>query len=337
VVLAIARTMNVPDDELPTEKPSTVVEKPKVQFLGAAADEAAGSSSVEIALPAEPVFELAPTKVTRSSRPPGPAKARVSTAPAVSLPPQPPPKRTGVVVGLLAIAVAGVVIWRVTASEPAVVAARPASPASTVTAGVAAAAASPPSAVPEAAAATQDVAASASSAPAAAPVSPVAPAVHERPRDVEAARAEPPPAPPALAPVAPPAPAPVAVPVPAAAAPADPVEPKVARHDPPPPAAPTGPRPKAAPGTPFDDGAARTALASGVAASHACRQPDDPTGVARITVTFASSGRVTSARVSGPPFQGTPTGSCIATAFRGVHVPPFEGDPVSVTSTVTIR
>ena len=56
-----------------------------------------------------------------------------------------------------------------------------------------------------------------------------------------------------------------------------------------------------------------------------------------MTVTFAASGRVTSARLSGPPFQGTPTGSCIANAFRGVHVPAFEGSPVTVNKEVTIR
>jgi hypothetical protein len=46
------------------------------------------------------------------------------------------------------------------------------------------------------------------------------------------------------------------------------------------------------------------------------------TGVATITVTFASSGRVTTANV-GPPFAGTPLGSCMARVVRGATVPPF--------------
>jgi hypothetical protein len=41
-----------------------------------------------------------------------------------------------------------------------------------------------------------------------------------------------------------------------------------------------------------------------------------------VTVTFASSGRVTTANVA-PPFAGTPTGSCIARAVRSATVPPF--------------
>jgi hypothetical protein len=45
---------------------------------------------------------------------------------------------------------------------------------------------------------------------------------------------------------------------------------------------------------------------------------------------------VTIARISGQ-FQGTPTGSCIARAFRTVSVPPFAGEPVTVTKDVAIR
>ncbi|MDP3278223.1 MAG: hypothetical protein Q8Q09_23755 [Deltaproteobacteria bacterium] len=46
------------------------------------------------------------------------------------------------------------------------------------------------------------------------------------------------------------------------------------------------------------------------------------TGIATVQVTFASSGRVTTAEV-GPPFAGTPTGSCIARAVRSATVPAF--------------
>jgi hypothetical protein len=64
---------------------------------------------------------------------------------------------------------------------------------------------------------------------------------------------------------------------------------------------------------------------------------EGPSGTASVSVTFAPSGRVTSAKVDGGPFSGTPTGGCIATAFRGVTVPPFDGSPVTVRKTVSIR
>jgi hypothetical protein len=56
-----------------------------------------------------------------------------------------------------------------------------------------------------------------------------------------------------------------------------------------------------------------------------------------VSVTFSTSGRVTSAQLVGGPFQGTKTGACIAAAFRAASVPPFDGDPVAVTKDVTLR
>jgi hypothetical protein len=76
-------------------------------------------------------------------------------------------------------------------------------------------------------------------------------------------------------------------------------------------------------------------MAAGAAAS--CKQADDPSGSSRVSVTFAPSGRVVSARVVGGPFQGTRTGGCIAAAFRSANVPPFSGDPVVVTKEVVLR
>jgi hypothetical protein len=56
-----------------------------------------------------------------------------------------------------------------------------------------------------------------------------------------------------------------------------------------------------------------------------------------VSVTFATSGRVTQALIMGPPFAGTSVGGCIASAFRRASIPPFSGDPVSVTKTVPIN
>lgn len=103
-------------------------------------------------------------------------------------------------------------------------------------------------------------------------------------------------------------------------------------------------RPSSAPATTaaagssgFDRVAATSALGSATSAASSCRGGEDPTGVARVTITFAPSGRVTQATVNGAPYAGTATGSCIARAFRSASVPAFAGEPVTVTKTVTIR
>jgi len=97
------------------------------------------------------------------------------------------------------------------------------------------------------------------------------------------------------------------------------------------------PPPPVAGGAEFDRAAAVAALNAAAGRAAACKQPDDPSGGATVSVTFAPSGRVTSSKVTTPPFQGTPTGGCIASAFRAAKVPPFEGTPISVTKNVSIR
>ncbi|HSC89382.1 MAG TPA: hypothetical protein VLC09_18995 [Polyangiaceae bacterium] len=87
---------------------------------------------------------------------------------------------------------------------------------------------------------------------------------------------------------------------------------------------------------PFDPGRANVALNEAIAHASTCRREGDPSGVARVVVTFAPSGRVTSATISGPPFAGTDTGSCIAGRFRAAAVPAFTGEYATVSKTVTI-
>ncbi len=89
--------------------------------------------------------------------------------------------------------------------------------------------------------------------------------------------------------------------------------------------------------TPFSASAASAALREATAAASGCRRASDPSGMADISVTFAPSGRVTQAAVSGPPFSGTVTGGCIAQTFRKVRVPAFSGEPVTVTRKITIH
>jgi hypothetical protein len=110
---------------------------------------------------------------------------------------------------------------------------------------------------------------------------------------------------------------------------------------PPPSARPAPPEPPSNPkasesDAEFDRAAARAALSTAAGAAAGCKQPDDPSGVAKVSVTFSPSGRVMSAQVRGAPFQGTRTGACIALSFRSAKVPPFGGDPVSVSKDVVI-
>lgn len=88
---------------------------------------------------------------------------------------------------------------------------------------------------------------------------------------------------------------------------------------------------------PFNTAAAAAALKAAAAQASSCRNQDEPTGTASVTVTFANSGRVTTATISGPPFAGTKTGGCIAMKLRQARVPPFDGDLVRVSKTVVIR
>ena len=105
--------------------------------------------------------------------------------------------------------------------------------------------------------------------------------------------------------------------------------------NPEPPPADTG-KPAAGGDTPFDRGAASSALNGAAGSAKGCKKPDGPTGSAKVQVTFAPSGKATQATV-GAPFAGTPVGSCIAGAFRGLKVPPFSGAPVTVSKTVNIK
>lgn len=87
---------------------------------------------------------------------------------------------------------------------------------------------------------------------------------------------------------------------------------------------------------PFDRSAASAALEASAAAAMSCRRPETPPGAARVSVTFAPSGRVTTATVAGA-FAGTPEGGCIARTFRAARVEPFDGGLVTVHKTVPVR
>lgn len=86
----------------------------------------------------------------------------------------------------------------------------------------------------------------------------------------------------------------------------------------------------------FSRSAAVTALTSAASAASGCKRPGGPTGTGKAIVTFAPSGRVTSANVTGGSFGGTSVGGCIASVFRNAKIPPFDGDPVTVSKSFTI-
>ena len=86
----------------------------------------------------------------------------------------------------------------------------------------------------------------------------------------------------------------------------------------------------------FDKSAAIAALTAAASAASSCRRGADPSGTATVFVTFAPSGRVTSANLSGPPFAGTATGGCIAAQMRTARVPRFSGSHVTVSKRVVI-
>jgi len=79
----------------------------------------------------------------------------------------------------------------------------------------------------------------------------------------------------------------------------------------------------------FDRRAAIAALDAAGQRAATCK-PADSLGSTRVAVTFAPSGKVTTAMVEGPPFAGTRVGGCIATMLREATIPPFSGDPVTV-------
>jgi predicted Zn finger-like uncharacterized protein len=88
---------------------------------------------------------------------------------------------------------------------------------------------------------------------------------------------------------------------------------------------------------PFSKASAISALGSAAGSAGGCKKPGGPTGTGKVQVTFAPSGRVTSATVMGPPFAGTAVGGCVAGAFRRAKVPAFSGNPVTVSKSFAIN
>jgi predicted Zn finger-like uncharacterized protein len=88
---------------------------------------------------------------------------------------------------------------------------------------------------------------------------------------------------------------------------------------------------------PFSKASAISALGAASSSAGGCKKAGGPTGVGKVQVTFAPSGRVTSATVMGPPFAGTAVGGCVASKFRGAKVPAFSGNAVTVSKSFSVN
>jgi predicted Zn finger-like uncharacterized protein len=92
----------------------------------------------------------------------------------------------------------------------------------------------------------------------------------------------------------------------------------------------------AAGGAEFDTASAKTALTAAANNASSCKEAGGPTGSGKVSITFAPSGRPTSVAVTGD-LAGTTVGSCVAKLFRAARVPPFSGDPVSVSKAFSVQ
>jgi predicted Zn finger-like uncharacterized protein len=86
----------------------------------------------------------------------------------------------------------------------------------------------------------------------------------------------------------------------------------------------------------FSKDAAIQALNVAASQASSCKKPDGPTGTGKVQVTFAPSGRATTAVIVGGSFGGTPVGGCVSNVFKRARVPAFSGDPVTVSKSFSI-
>jgi hypothetical protein len=132
---------------------------------------------------------------------------------------------------------------------------------------------------------------------------------------------------------APPAPAPVAKAprVPAAPPPARlrPASAPMSLADIPPAPAP--------PQVAFNRASAAIAIASMSLRAGGCKPADMGSTAVPVTVTFAPSGQATRATVDGGPLAGSGVGRCVAQLLRSARARPFDGPPVTVSTSFYLR
>jgi hypothetical protein len=87
----------------------------------------------------------------------------------------------------------------------------------------------------------------------------------------------------------------------------------------------------------FDSKSALIALGKAASKAGVCVPAGEPGGSLVATVTFAPTGRASSAAVSGAHFSGTYSSDCIRNILAEVKVRPFVGEAVTVRKTLTIH
>ncbi|HHH31174.1 MAG TPA: hypothetical protein ENK57_22890 [Polyangiaceae bacterium] len=110
---------------------------------------------------------------------------------------------------------------------------------------------------------------------------------------------------------------------------------KAEKRDEPAPAASESAEPSGPAGA-FDRDAATSAMFAAAGGASGCATEGGPSGRGRVSVTLSPSGHVSSVDVGGP-FAGTKTGSCIASLFRSISLPPFTGGPVALQKSFHVR
>lgn len=84
----------------------------------------------------------------------------------------------------------------------------------------------------------------------------------------------------------------------------------------------------------FNTAAARDALSAAASRTAGCK---GTSGTGKIQLTFATSGRVSSAQLVAGPFGGTAAGKCALRHFKAAKVPAFSGSPQTVAKSFKIR
>jgi hypothetical protein len=87
----------------------------------------------------------------------------------------------------------------------------------------------------------------------------------------------------------------------------------------------------------FNAKAAKAAIDGVTPRLKACKHAGDPVGPASVMVTFAPTGRVSSASITTTSLAGTRTGNCIVQRLRDLRIAEFTGSAVTVKRSVTVR
>ena len=93
------------------------------------------------------------------------------------------------------------------------------------------------------------------------------------------------------------------------------------------------PRATAKASAPFNVGAAKDALNAAAAKAGTCI---GTSGKGKVQLTFATTGKVSSAQLTEGPFAGTTAGKCALRHFKAAKVPPFAGTPQTVAKSFKI-